>query len=79
MIPQLIIRDKFEEIKSIASQIETEERHLLAQCFPKILVNILPYFAFQNHEDIEFTQKRNTASRVYDMLTDENYLGKQVS
>ncbi|XP_034265463.1 LOW QUALITY PROTEIN: serine-protein kinase ATM [Pantherophis guttatus] len=78
LIPQLIIRDQFEEIKSIASQIETEERHLLAQCFPKILVNILPYFAFQNHEDSEFTQKTNTASRVYDMLTDENYLGKQL-
>ncbi|ETE61104.1 Serine-protein kinase ATM, partial [Ophiophagus hannah] len=78
LIPQLIIRNQFEEIKSIASHIEIEERHLLAQCFPKILVNILPYFAYQNHRDTEFTQKSNTASRVYDMLTDENYLGKQL-
>ncbi|XP_013917836.1 PREDICTED: serine-protein kinase ATM [Thamnophis sirtalis] len=79
LIPQLIIRDQFKEIKSIASHIEMEERPLLAQCFPKILVNILPYFAYQNHEDIEFTQKSNTASRIYDTLRDENYLGKQLT
>ncbi|XP_026541131.1 serine-protein kinase ATM isoform X1 [Notechis scutatus] len=78
LIPQLIIRDQFEEIKSIASYVKIEEHHLLAQCFPKILVNVLPYFAYQNHKDTEFTQKSNTASRVYDMLTDENYLGKQL-
>ncbi|KAM6448107.1 serine-protein kinase ATM isoform 1-T2 [Liasis olivaceus] len=78
LIPQLIIRDQFEEVKAIASHIETEERQLLAQCFPKILVNILPYFAYQNHEDNEFTQKSNTASKVYDMLQDENCLGKQL-
>ncbi|XP_061484637.1 serine-protein kinase ATM isoform X2 [Rhineura floridana] len=78
LIPQLVVRDQFDEVKSIANKINKEERPLLAHCFPKILVNILPYFADQNHEDGDIAQKRETAHKVYDRLKDENCLGKQL-
>lgn len=79
LIPQLVVRDKFEEVKSIANQLERDWKQLLAHCFPKILVNILPYFACQSYEDSDIAQKRGTAYKVYDTLQDEAYLGKQVS
>ncbi|XP_048349844.1 serine-protein kinase ATM [Sphaerodactylus townsendi] len=78
LIPQLVIRDQFEEMKSVANKIEREWRQLLAHCFPKILLNILPYFACQNQEDGEIAHKRERAYKVYDMLKDENCLGKQL-
>nr|XP_056714051.1 serine-protein kinase ATM [Euleptes europaea] len=78
LIPQLVIRDQFEEMKSIANKIERDWRQLLAHCFPKILLNILPYFACQNQEDGEIAHKRERAHKVYDMLNDENCLGKQL-
>ncbi|XP_062983150.1 serine-protein kinase ATM [Elgaria multicarinata webbii] len=78
LIPQLVVKDQFEAVKLIANKIEREQQQLLAHCFPKILVNILPYFAYQNHEDGDIAQKRDTASKVYDKLKDENYLGKQL-
>uniref|UniRef100_A0A8D2J9V7 non-specific serine/threonine protein kinase n=1 Tax=Varanus komodoensis TaxID=61221 RepID=A0A8D2J9V7_VARKO len=76
LIPQLIVQDQFEEVKSVANKIEIEERQLLTHCFPKILVHILPYFAYQNHEDDEVAQKRDLSSKIYDTLKNENYLGK---
>ncbi|XP_054829190.1 serine-protein kinase ATM [Eublepharis macularius] len=78
LIPQLVIRDQFEEIKSIANKIERDWHQLLAHCFPKILLNILPYFACQNQEDSEMAHKRERAHKVYDMLKDGNCLGKQL-
>lgn len=71
-------REQLEEVKSIASTIERDVQQLLAHCFPQILVNILPYFAYQNDEDSESAGKRETACKVYDVLKDENCLGKQV-
>ncbi|XP_077197706.1 serine-protein kinase ATM isoform X2 [Paroedura picta] len=76
LIPQLVIRDQFEETKSIASEMERDWRQLLAHCFPKILLNVLPYFACRNQEDGEVARKR--ADKVYDMLQDDNCLGKQL-
>ncbi|CAM5075810.1 unnamed protein product [Natator depressus] len=77
LVPHLVIRSQFEDVKSIANMIEKDWRQLLACCFPKILVNILPYFAYENHGDSEIAQQRDTAYKVYDMLKDENCLGKQ--
>ncbi|KAJ6662351.1 hypothetical protein lerEdw1_012515 [Lerista edwardsae] len=78
LIPQLMAREQLEEVKSIASTIERDVQQLLAHCFPQILVNILPYFAYQNDEDSESAGKRETACKVYDVLKDENCLGKQL-
>ncbi|KAL8191035.1 UNVERIFIED_CONTAM: hypothetical protein K2H54_066883, partial [Gekko kuhli] len=78
LIPQLVIRDQFEETKSIANKIEIDWRQLLAHCFPKILLNILPYFACQNQEDSEIVLKKERAYKVYDMLENKNCLGKQL-
>uniref|UniRef100_A0A7M4F6F5 non-specific serine/threonine protein kinase n=1 Tax=Crocodylus porosus TaxID=8502 RepID=A0A7M4F6F5_CROPO len=77
LVPHLVIRSQFEDVKSIANKIEKDWRNILADCFPKILVNILPYFAYQSDEDSEIVQQRETACKVYDMLTDEDCLGKQ--
>lgn len=74
-----MIRSQFEDVKSLANKIEKDWREVLADCFPKILVNILPYFAYQSHGRSEVAEERDTASRVYDLLKDENCLGKQVS
>ncbi|XP_066475514.1 serine-protein kinase ATM [Tiliqua scincoides] len=78
LIPQLVAKEQLEEVKSIADKIERDVQQLLAHCFPQILVNILPYFAFQNDEDGESVEKREIACKVYDILTDENCLGKQL-
>ncbi|NXJ58989.1 ATM kinase, partial [Rostratula benghalensis] len=77
LVPHLVIRSQFEDVKSLASKIEKDWRQVLADCFPKILVNILPYFAYQSHGKSEVAKQRDTASKVYDMLKDENCLGKQ--
>ncbi|XP_068000723.1 serine-protein kinase ATM [Melanerpes formicivorus] len=77
LVPHLVIRSQFEDVKSLANKIEQDWRQVLADCFPKILVNILPYFANQNHGKCEVAEQRETASKVYDMLKDENCLGKQ--
>lgn len=77
LIPHLVIRSDFEEVKSIAQCIEEDWKVLLAACFPRILVNILPYFVSDCSGDSD-RKKREVASKVYDLLQDENCLGKQV-
>uniref|UniRef100_A0A8C8SAM0 non-specific serine/threonine protein kinase n=1 Tax=Pelusios castaneus TaxID=367368 RepID=A0A8C8SAM0_9SAUR len=78
LVPHLVIRSQFEDVKSIANVIEKDWQQLLADCFPKILVNILPYFAYESQGDSEIAQQRDTAYKVYDLLKDENCLGKQI-
>ncbi|XP_036115893.1 serine-protein kinase ATM isoform X3 [Molossus molossus] len=78
LIPHLVIRSDFDEVKSIANHIQEDWKHLLIDCFPKILVNILPYFAYEGTEDSGMAKQRETATKVYDMLKDENLLGKQI-
>ncbi|XP_075858601.1 serine-protein kinase ATM isoform X1 [Microcebus murinus] len=78
LIPHLVIRSQFDEVKSIADEIQEDWKSLLTDCFPKILVNILPYFAYECTEDSGMAQQRETASKVYDMLKSENLLGKQI-
>lgn len=51
---------------------------MLADCFPKIMVNILPYFALSG-QDARVAQQRETAHRVYGLLKEPSCLGKQVS
>ncbi|KAF4787679.1 Serine-protein kinase ATM [Turdus rufiventris] len=77
LVPHLVIRSQFEDVKSLANKIEKDWRQVLAECFPKLLVNILPYFAYQSHGKSEVAEQREMASKVYDMLKDENCLGKQ--
>ncbi|XP_076969163.1 serine-protein kinase ATM isoform X2 [Tamandua tetradactyla] len=78
LIPHLVIRSHFDEVKSIANQIQENWKSLLTDCFPKILVNILPYFAYEDTGDSGMSQQRETAAKVYDILKDENLLGKQI-
>ncbi|XP_071591031.1 serine-protein kinase ATM-like isoform X2 [Heliangelus exortis] len=77
LVPHLVIRSQFEDVKVLANKIEKDWKQVLADCFPKILVNILPYFACQSHGMGEVVEQRHRASEVYDMLKDENCLGKQ--
>uniref|UniRef100_A0A8C3QT69 non-specific serine/threonine protein kinase n=1 Tax=Cyanoderma ruficeps TaxID=181631 RepID=A0A8C3QT69_9PASS len=74
LVPHLVIRSQFEDVKSLANKIEKDWRDVLADCFPKLLVNILPYFVYGKSEAAE---QREMASKVYDKLMDENCLGKQ--
>lgn len=71
-------RDDFEQVKSIARCVGKDWRELLADCFPKIMVNILPYFALSS-QDARVAQQQETAHRVYNLLKDSSCLGKQVS
>lgn len=75
LIPHLVFLDDFEQVKSIGRYLERDWRELLADCFPKIMVNILPHFALSGQET---AQQREKAHRVYDLLKDANCLGKQV-
>uniref|UniRef100_A0A8C0ZKN4 non-specific serine/threonine protein kinase n=1 Tax=Cyanistes caeruleus TaxID=156563 RepID=A0A8C0ZKN4_CYACU len=77
LVPHLVIRSQFEDVKSLANKIDKDWREVLADCFPKLLVNILPYFAYQSHGKGEVAEQREMASKVYDMLKDESCLGKQ--
>ncbi|XP_042136876.2 serine-protein kinase ATM isoform X1 [Peromyscus maniculatus bairdii] len=78
LIPHLVIRSQFDEVKSIANQIQKCWKSLLIDCFPKILVHILPYFAYEGTGDSSITQNRETATKVYDTLKSEDFLGKQI-
>ncbi|XP_052668315.1 serine-protein kinase ATM isoform X2 [Harpia harpyja] len=77
LVPHLVIRSQFEDVKLLADKIEKDWRQVLAGCFPKILVNILPYFAYQSHGKNDVAEQRDKASEVFDMLKDEKCLGKQ--
>ncbi|XP_028903598.1 serine-protein kinase ATM isoform X1 [Ornithorhynchus anatinus] len=77
LIPHLVIRSQFDDVKSIADEIQKDWKSLLTDCFPKILVNILPYFVYEEVGDPDISQQRAIASKVYDMLKDESFLGKQ--
>uniref|UniRef100_A0A3B3YKP7 non-specific serine/threonine protein kinase n=1 Tax=Poecilia mexicana TaxID=48701 RepID=A0A3B3YKP7_9TELE len=76
LIPHLVFLDDFEQVRSIGRCLERDWRHLLADCFPKIMVNILPYFALKG-QDSQVAQQREKAHRVYDLLKDASCLGKQ--
>ncbi|XP_037632338.1 serine-protein kinase ATM isoform X2 [Sebastes umbrosus] len=76
LIPHLVFLDDFEQVKSIGRILEKDWKELLADCFPKIMVNILPYFALSG-QDSQVAQKREKAHRVYDLLKDADCLGKQ--
>uniref|UniRef100_A0A8C9RH35 non-specific serine/threonine protein kinase n=1 Tax=Scleropages formosus TaxID=113540 RepID=A0A8C9RH35_SCLFO len=76
LVPHLVFLDDFEQVKSIGAQLKMDWKQLLADCFPKIMVNILPYFAFSG-SDSQVTLQRDTAHRVYDLLKDASCLGKQ--
>ncbi|XP_020498541.2 serine-protein kinase ATM [Labrus bergylta] len=76
LIPHLVILDDFEQVKSIGRYLGKDWKQLLADCFPKIMVNILPYFA-PSGQDPHVAQQREKAHRVYDLLKDANCLGKQ--
>ncbi|XP_036048710.1 serine-protein kinase ATM isoform X2 [Onychomys torridus] len=78
LIPHLVIRSQFDEVKSVANQIQKCWKSLLIDCFPKILVHILPYFAYEGTGDSSITQNRETATKVYDTLKGEDFLGKQI-
>ncbi|KAL2096545.1 hypothetical protein ACEWY4_008693 [Coilia grayii] len=76
LVPHLVFLNDFEAVRSIGAQLERDWRRLLADCFPRIMVNILPYFA-QSGQDSQAAQHREKAHRVYDLLKDSQCLGKQ--
>lgn len=78
LIPHLVFLDDFEQVKSIGRYLEKDWKELLADCFPKIMVNILPYFALSG-QDAQVAQKREKATKVYELLKDASCLGKQVN
>lgn len=77
LIPRLVFLNDFEQVRSIGSNLRQDWRQLLANCFPKIMVNILPHFALPGH-DPEAAKQREKAHHVYDLLKDDQCLGKQV-
>lgn len=77
LIPRLVFLNDFEQVKSIASHLKQDWRQLVANCFPKIMVNILPHFAVPGH-DAEAARQRENAHQVYELLKDDQCLGKQV-
>uniref|UniRef100_A0A669EAW1 non-specific serine/threonine protein kinase n=1 Tax=Oreochromis niloticus TaxID=8128 RepID=A0A669EAW1_ORENI len=76
LIPRLVFLDDFEQVKSVGRSLDKDWRDLLADCFPKIMVNILPYFALPG-QDSQVAQQREKANMVYDLLKDASCLGKQ--
>ncbi|KAI1893429.1 hypothetical protein AGOR_G00123630 [Albula goreensis] len=76
LIPHLVYLDNFEQVKAIGAELGRDWKQLLADCFPKITVNILPYFALSGQDD-HVAQQRDKAHRVYDLLKDSSCLGKQ--
>lgn len=77
LIPHLVFLDDFEQVKSIGRYLDRDWKELLADCFPKIMVSILPYFALSG-QDAQVAQQQEKAHKVYDLLKDDDCLGKQV-
>ncbi|KAK6486135.1 serine-protein kinase ATM-like isoform X1 [Huso huso] len=77
LVPHLVFLSDFEQVKSVGQQIGKDWKELLADCFPKIMVNILPYFAVHGHKANELAPQREKASKVYDLLKEDSCLGKQ--
>ncbi|XP_043928554.1 serine-protein kinase ATM isoform X2 [Protopterus annectens] len=77
LIPHLVVKNDFEAVKSMAGLIMKDWKQLLAECFPKVIVNILPYFAYQGGNESGMSNQRDNASKVYDFLKDDDCLGKQ--
>ncbi|XP_030632937.1 serine-protein kinase ATM isoform X2 [Chanos chanos] len=76
LIPHLVFLNDFEQVRSIGAHLGRDWRQLLADCFPKIMVNILPHFAMSG-QDSQAGRQREKAHRVYDLLKDSECLGKQ--
>ncbi|XP_061781898.1 serine-protein kinase ATM [Nerophis lumbriciformis] len=76
LVPHLVFLDDFEQVKSIGRCLDRDWRELLADCFPKIMVNILPHFALSG-QGPQVAQQKEKAHRVYHLLKDANCLGKQ--
>ncbi|CAN9511502.1 unnamed protein product [Ophioblennius macclurei] len=76
LVPQLVVLDDFEQVKSIGRCLEKDWKELLVDCFPKIMVNILPYFALSGQDSL-VAQQREKARRVYNLLEDAGCLGKK--
>ncbi|XP_028818161.1 serine-protein kinase ATM isoform X2 [Denticeps clupeoides] len=76
LLPHLVFLNDFEQVRSIATCLSSDWRVLLADCFPKIVVNILPYFA-PSGQDVQVSQQKEKAHKVYNLLKDSNCLGKQ--
>ncbi|XP_067889819.1 serine-protein kinase ATM isoform X3 [Heterodontus francisci] len=79
LVPHLTVNGNLEEVKSIAASIKRNWKELLADCLPKIMAYILPCFAYQdkNGSDSDMAQQRENASKVFDMLKEDDCLGKQ--
>ncbi|KAL6116348.1 atm [Pungitius sinensis] len=75
LIPHLVFLDDFEQVKAIGRCLAKDWKVLLADCFPKIMVNILPYFA-SSGQDSQVAQQKDKAHKVYDLLKDDHCLGK---
>lgn len=76
LVPHLVFLDDFEQVKSISRYVDKDWRDLLSDCFPKIMVNILPYFALPG-QDAQVAVQREKANRVYEILKEPICLGKQ--
>ncbi|XP_066511955.1 serine-protein kinase ATM-like isoform X1 [Hoplias malabaricus] len=76
LIPHLVFLNDFEQVRSVGEVLNEDWKKLLADCFPKIMVNILPHFALPE-QDTEAAQQREKAHKVYDLLKDKDCLGKQ--
>ncbi|XP_035241866.1 serine-protein kinase ATM [Anguilla anguilla] len=76
LVPHLVYLDDFEQVRAVGAELGQDWKQLLADCFPKITVNILPYFAPPG-QDGRAAQQREKAHRVYDLLKDSSCLGKE--
>ncbi|TRY58045.1 hypothetical protein DNTS_022698 [Danionella cerebrum] len=76
LIPHLVFLNDFEEVRSMGDLLAQDWKQLLAKCFPRIMVNILPHFALAG-QDTRVAQQREKAHRVYDILKNSDCLGKQ--
>ena len=50
LIPHLVFLEDFEQVQSIGGLLGKDWRELLADCFPKLMVNILPYFVLSGQD-----------------------------
>ncbi|KAI2655981.1 Serine-protein kinase ATM [Labeo rohita] len=71
LIPHLVFLNDFDEVKSIGDHLAQDWKQLLANCFPKIMVNILPHFALAG-QDTQVAQQREKAHRQIDSLICNN-------
>ncbi|XP_006815117.1 serine-protein kinase ATM-like [Saccoglossus kowalevskii] len=79
MIPYIIMNNKIELVQTLGAELQTDWKQLLVECFPQIIVHIIPTFAHTREgEDFSNEQKKRKAHASQVLTTLQDILTQEV-